>query len=139
MHKRAHRNASDRQGVAWLDRRILTADDRRAFPDPLRTQDVATLTIQVLDQCQVSTAIRIVFDTLDNARNSVLVALEIDDAITLLVPAAVMTNRNPAVVIAAARFRLLVDQRAQGLALVQPVRTHCDDKSSSRGRRFGFM
>ena len=112
MYERAHRNASDRQGVSRLDRCILPADDRRTFPDALRRQYVAALAIQVLDQRQVRTAVRIVFDTFDNTRNSVFVTLEIDNAITLLVPATLVANRDSAVVIAAARLRLLVDQRA---------------------------
>jgi len=50
----------------------------------------------------------------------------------LLVAATLVTNRDSAGVISSARFRLLVDQRTQALALVQPIRSYGDDKSSAR-------
>jgi hypothetical protein len=112
MDERADRDASNRQAVARLDRRILSTHYRRAVSDALRRQDVAALAVTILDQCQMSTAVRIVFNALDNTRNSVLVALEINNSISLFVTTTTVTNRNPAIVVAAARLRLLVDQRS---------------------------
>ena len=76
-------------------------DDWRALFDALRRENVATLTIRKLDQRNVCAAVRVVLEPFDNAGHTVFVALEVDNPVTLLVPAAVVTNRDPAVVVAA--------------------------------------
>ena len=55
-----------------------------------RREDIALLAVGVVDESDASRAVGIVFDSGDFARDAELVALEIDDAIELLVPAATM-------------------------------------------------
>ncbi len=101
-----------------------------------RCQNVASLAICILDQRDVRAAVWIVFETLNNSRNPVLIALEIDDAVTLLVTTAMMTNRDSTSVVTTTRLRLLIDQRTMGLAFVQARRLDRYLKSASCGRRF---
>ena len=53
-----------------------------------RSNDVTTFAIGILDESDVRAAVRIVFDSLDDSGNTVLVALEIDDAVMPPVPPA---------------------------------------------------
>ena len=84
-------------------------------------------------------AVRIVLEPLDNARNPVLVALEIDNAVALLVTAATMPHRDAAIVVAATLRRLLVDECGVRLALVQAISLDLDDEAASGRGRFCFM
>jgi hypothetical protein len=63
--------------------------------------------------------VRIVLEALNLARDAILIALEIDNAVTLFVSAALMTNRDTTVVIATTLRRLLVEKRRMRFALVQ--------------------
>jgi hypothetical protein len=65
--------------------------------------------------------VRIVLEALNLARDAILIALEIDNAVTLFVSAALMTNRDTTVVIATTLRRLLVEKRRMRFALVQPA------------------
>jgi hypothetical protein len=84
-------------------------------------------------------AVRVVLETLDDTRDAVLIAFEIDNPVTLLVPATLVAHRDAAIVIAAALGRLLVEQGSVGLAFVQPVGLYLNDKTASCGCRFRFM
>ena len=84
--------------VARLNRCFLTTGNRRVpSANTFRRQNVTTLAVRVLNQCDMGTAVRIVLETLNYARNTVLVALEVDNPVTLFVTAALMTNRNATV------------------------------------------
>ena len=76
-------------------------------------------TIDVAQQRDVRGAVGIVFDPLHARRNAFLVALEVDDAVMLLVATADVAGGDAAVVVAAAALALLLDQRFQRAALVQ--------------------
>jgi hypothetical protein len=67
--------------------------------------------------------VRIVLEALNLARDAILIALEIDNAVTLFVSAALMTNRDTTVVIATTLRRLLVEKRRAdvGLALCRDM------------------
>ena len=79
--------------VAGLDRRV-GAGHQTVSPtcDALGRDDVAALAIGVAKQRDVRGAVRIVLDALDPAGDAFLVALEVDDAIVLLVTAATMAH-----------------------------------------------
>ena len=62
--------------------------------------------------------------------NTIFIALEIDNSVSLFVTTTVMTNRNSPGVVTSARFGLLVDQRTMWLALVQTRRFYCYLKSA---------
>ena len=100
MNRRTNRNRTNRQCVTWFDRRVFATDDRRASANTLRCQNVTALTVGVLDQRDVCTAIRIILKALNNTGNAVLVALEVNNAVMLLVATALMTNRYATVVVA---------------------------------------
>jgi hypothetical protein len=61
-----------------------------------RRQNVALLAVHVMQQRDARAAVGIVLNRRDAGRDTVLVALEIDLAIGLLVPAAAEPRRNPA-------------------------------------------
>src|SRR6185369_14749697 len=98
---RTDRNVTDRQSITRLDRRLGAADDRLADYHAFIGDDVATLAIGVNHQRDVRGTVRIVFQTFDLTRNAVLVALEIDNAIGLLVTTTLVTDGNPTIVVAA--------------------------------------
>src|SRR5690606_11576458 len=108
---------------------------RHAF----RSDDVATLAVGILQQSDVCSTVRIVFDTLDSGRNPVLVvATEVDQTIVLLVTTANVASGDTTVVVTAASLRLLLEQRSVRSALVQLRADHFDDKAAAGGSRFAF-
>ena len=71
----------------------------------LGRDDVAALAVGVAEQRDVGAAVRVVLEPLDLGRNAVLVALEVDQAVVLLVAAALMARGDAAVVVAAGALR----------------------------------
>ena len=61
---------------------------------------VATLTVGVEQQREMSTAVGVVLNTLNNRRYAVLIALEINDSIALLVSTTPVTYRDSAIIVA---------------------------------------
>ena len=61
----------------------------------------------------------------------IFIALEINNAIVLLVTAALMANRNTTVIVATAITRLLLKKRCVWLAFVQLGRLNSDDETAS--------
>src|SRR5439155_25344192 len=78
---------------------------------PVRLQDVALFAIDIMQQRDTRGAVRIVLDSRDCRRHSMLVALEIDQAVGLLVPAADEARADPARARAPAGSLLALDQR----------------------------
>src|SRR3546814_8834871 len=87
------------------------------------------------DVCS-SDLVGVVFDPLDARRDAFLVALEVDQAIVLLVTAANMTGGDPAVMVAATGVGLALDQRRMRAALVQIRGDHTHHGAAAR--RSGF-
>src|SRR5438132_849385 len=85
----------------------------------LGRQDVAPLAVGVPDERDVASAVRVVLDPLDDAGDAVLVALEVDDAVLLAHPAAMMARRDAAEVVAAPGRALVRGERHVRGALVQ--------------------
>ena len=102
VHDRADRDVAHRQGVARPDLGALTAAQHVADLDPGRGQDVALLAVVVVEQGDAGVAVGVVLDGGHRGRHAVLVALEIDDAVLLLVAAAAVAGRLAAVGVAAA-------------------------------------
>jgi hypothetical protein len=98
----AHRHVAERHGVARLNVDLLARDDGVAGRKALRRQNVGLLAALVLHQRDEGGAVRIVFDPLDGRGLFTARALEIDDAIGLLVAAAAEAAGDAAVVVAAA-------------------------------------
>src|SRR6185437_2531017 len=100
MHRGADRHVAQRQRVAVLDRCIGAGHQLHADLDALGRDDVAALAVNVEQQRNVRGAIGIVLDPLDAAGHAFLVALEVDDAVLLLVPAATMAHGDAPEVVA---------------------------------------
>ena len=83
----------ERHRVAGLHVDMLAGDDRVADRQALRRQDVGQLAVLVFDQRDEGGAVRIVFEPLDLRRHVELAALEVDDAVGLLVAAAAEARR----------------------------------------------
>src|ERR1035437_4471644 len=132
MHGGADRNIAQRQGIARLDWRFRTRHELHAHRDALGRDDVAALAVRIAQQGQIGAAIRIVFQALDLGRDSVLGALEIDDAVLLLVATALMAHGDMAVVVASGALGLRFEQGGVGLALVQVGVDDLDQGAAAR-------
>ncbi len=64
-------------------------------------KDVALLTICIMKKSDTCTAVRVVLDRCNFCRNTILVALEVDDAVTTLSTATLMTGGNTTGVVTA--------------------------------------
>ena len=76
------------QGVADQDVGVLAGQHGAAHFQPVGGQDVALLAVRVDQQGDAGGAVGVVLDGGDPGRHVRLVALEVDDAVALLVPAA---------------------------------------------------
>ena len=111
---------------------------RRADLQAARGDDVAALAVGVAHQRDVRGAVRVVLDALDLGRNAVLVAHEIDHAVVVLVPTALVAHRDVAVVVAAGVLLLRLEQRRFRLALVQVLVHHLHHGTAAGRSRFDF-
>src|SRR5467141_932954 len=123
VNRGADRDVPQRQGITRFDRRLHPGHELRAGSHTLGRDDVAALAVRIAEQCDVRAPVRIVFEPLDLGRNAVLVAAKIDDAVILLVPAALVAHRDMAVDVAARLLGLLLDQGLIRPALVE-IRIH---------------
>src|SRR5579871_538260 len=114
---RADGDVAHRHGVAGPDVRALAAAEHIADLHPRRRQDVALLAVVVVEQADAGIAVGVVFDRGDGRGHAVLIALEIDDAVALLVPATAVTGGLAAIAVAAARAGLGREQRFLGPVL----------------------
>jgi len=85
----------------------------------LRRKDVGQLSILVFHECDERSAIGVEFEALDPTRNVELPALEIDEAITLLVAASLPAHRHAAGIVAATVSCLSFGKTLDGTALVK--------------------
>ena len=98
--------------VAAFEETILSPDLQA-----LGGRDVALDAVRVVEERDVRRAVRIVFDRLDHRRDVQDVALEVDDAVKLLVAAADAAGGHAAVHVAAAGPELRLGQGAHGALL----------------------
>src|SRR3546814_2555203 len=134
MHGRADRSVSQCVLVTGLDLRIYARDHLVAGLQSLGRDDVATLAIDVAQQRNVRCAVGIVFDPLHARRDAFLVALEVDDAVMLLVATADVAGGDPAVVVAATGPALLLEQGRMRPTLVQVGRDHAPRAAAAGDR-----
>src|SRR5688500_12686822 len=132
------RDILERKRVAGFDRRFRPRVELCAFRHALCGNDVTAFTVCIAQKRQMRAAVRIVFDAFHPSRDPVLVALEIDDAIVLLVPAAFVTHGEMAVGVAARFLRLALDEVRLRLALMQTRRDDLDELSPPGRGGFDF-
>ncbi len=110
-----------RHAVARLYRCRIVGDHLVTNRQAFRCDDVPTFAIQIFDQNEIGGPIRIVFQTLDDTRDSDFIPFEIDNPVLLLVTTANMSCGNPTLVISSTVLVLFFDQPAIGLTLVQSL------------------
>ena len=119
MDDRTERDILQRKRVARLDVSLSTRLHNIADLQAVRCEDVALFAICIVQKRNACAAGRIVLDRRDAGGDTVLRALEIDDAIEPLVTAAAMTHGQFALLVAPARLC-----QANGEGLLRLVR--CD-------------
>ena len=112
MDERTNGDCGQGQCIAGLDVCISAGYYRFANLEALGLKDVALFTVCIVQKSDASTAIGVVLDRGNLGGDTVLVALEVDDAVTTLVAATLMTRSDTAIVVAAS---LLGQGRQQGL------------------------
>src|SRR5690606_12784529 len=126
VHGGTDRDVAQRQAVAGTDRRIVARDHLVAGLQALGRDDIAALTVHVAQQRDVRGAVGIVLEPLDARGNAFLVALEVDDAVVLLVATAHVAGGDATVVVAATGLALRLEQRRIRRTLVELGRDHAD-------------
>ena len=97
--------ADKRQRVAGLDVGVDARHHDIANLQALRVQDVALLAVHIVEQGDACGAVRVVLDGCNLGGHAVFVALEVDDTVTALVAATLMTSGDATVVVAACLLR----------------------------------
>src|SRR5690606_11046636 len=133
VHGGTDRDVAQRQGVAHLDRGVGARDHLVPGLQALGRDDVAALAVDVAQQRDVRGAVGVVLDPLHARRDAFLVALEVDDAVMLLVATADVAGGDAAVVVAATGPALLLEQRRVRRTLVQVGRHHADHRATAGG------
>ena len=118
VHQCPYRDVPQRQRVTHLDRRISTGAQDRTGLHAFWRNDITPIAVGINQKRDVGRPIGVVFDALYRRRDTILIALEVDDPVALFMPAALMPDRNPTVVVAPSFACLLFDERTVWLALV---------------------
>src|SRR5688572_9741020 len=117
VHRGAHGDVAQRQAVAGTDLGAVPVLQGVADLHVLRGEHVALLAVEVVEEEDATVAVRVVLDGRDLGRHAVLVPLEVDDAVALLVAAALVSSGLAAVVVAATGVVLRGQQGALGRVL----------------------
>src|SRR3954451_1488230 len=110
-------DVAKRQCVAGADLRAVAGLQQVADHRAAGGEDVALLTVEVVQQEDATVAVGVVLDGGDLRRHAVLRALEVDDAVLLLVTATAVSGRLAAARVTAAGAVLRRDERPLGLLL----------------------
>src|SRR5690606_16652966 len=102
MDYTTHWDVTNRKGVAHFDCSGITRLNFVARTQTFGRNDVATLTVGVAHQRNVSGAIWIVFYTLNHCGNAVFITTKIHNTVVLLVPTTDVTGSDTTSVIATA-------------------------------------
>jgi len=102
MDRSSDRNIPQDDAIANGNRGITARGDLIAGLQTLRRDDVRPFAVQIPNQRNICTSIRIVLDPLDNAFYADLVAFEIYDPVALFVATSAVSDRNPTGVIPSA-------------------------------------
>src|SRR5690606_24587209 len=114
---------------------LLAGEHGVARGEALRREDVGELAVLILDQRNEGGAVSVVLQPLDGGRHVPLATLEVDIAVLLLVAAGDAARGHMALVVAAARLALALDERLDRLALPERRLVDEDEAALRRGRR----
>ncbi|OQV66841.1 hypothetical protein AK51_34095 [Serratia nematodiphila DZ0503SBS1] len=103
-----------------------------------RRQDVTAFAVFVQNQRDVRGTVRIVLQTLNHSRDTVFVALEVNQTIMLLVATTDMTGGDTAIVVTTTAFAQFFQQRGIRFTLVQLRVNHFNNVATTRRCRFTF-
>src|SRR5919202_991716 len=101
VHGRAQRDVAQGQAIADADLGIRSAHQAIADLEAIGRRDVALLAIFIEQQRDARRAVGVVLDGRHTGRHAVFVALEVDEAVQALVPAAAVAGRYASLVVAA--------------------------------------
>jgi hypothetical protein len=139
VDRESERNRLERKGVAdrWLC--LFTRCNLESNGQTAGSQDVGLLTIRILDECETSAAVRIVFDRDDLGDGITTAALKIDDAIFLFMTTAAMARGFAAHVVATTGAVLAFNKGFLRLALGDLLEgRECLEALGRRQRAKGF-
>ena len=111
MDKCTNRNQRKWQCIAWLDVCICARENGFANFQTTRMKNVALLTVCIVKKSNACATVWIVFDSCNFSWNAILVALEIDYAVTTLYSATLMASSDTTVVVTAGLFRQWLQER----------------------------
>ena len=94
MDGKTNRYGFKRQCIRKLKCSHCSAHNFLSNLQPLGSKDVSFFAVGVKDQCDICTTVRIIFDSSNRTRNTVLIAFKIDLAILPLMSTALMPNGN---------------------------------------------
>src|SRR5262249_17912283 len=134
----AQRHLAQRHAIADARLHVLTADDLVARLETFGSQHVRLLAVLVLYERDARGAVGVVLDGDDLGPDAILTALEVDEPILTLVPAAPEARRDDALVVAAALFGQRHQERLFRLLFaIGQVRKVADRTlAAARRRRF---
>ncbi|SAD87560.1 Uncharacterised protein [Enterobacter cloacae] len=138
MNGRTNRDIAHRQGVACFDCSINARLNLVASFQAFRGQDVTAFAIFVQNQRDVRGTVRIVLKTLNNCWDTVFVAFEVNNTISLLVATTDVTSGDTAIVVTTTGFAVFFQQRSKRFALVQLRVNHFNYVATTRRCRFTF-
>src|SRR6266850_101819 len=135
VDERADRDVPHRQRVPGQDVRLRARHEGVPDPDPERGDDVALLTVPVVEQGQARRAVRIVLDRGDARGDAVFLPPEIDPPQHLFGAAAAMPDGDPPVDVATVRPALGQQQPLFRLVLRDVVVRDVREVAQRRRRR----
>src|SRR6266849_1470320 len=132
MNHRPEGDMTQRQGVPRFDVRPFTRHHHISHAQPNRSEDIAFLTGNIMQQSDAVGTIRVIFNCGNLRRHSVLLPTKIDDTIPSFVSPATLKTRHPAAVVPAATLVQGSYQRAGrgGFANLSKVRHTLETPSS---------
>ncbi len=117
MNSRTNRDAAHRQGVTWFDCSINARLNLVASFQAFRGQDVTAFTVFVQNQRDVRGTVSGSYSrTFNNCRDTVFVAFEVNNTVSLLVATTDMTSGDTAIVVTTTGFAVF-SNGAKGLPL----------------------
>lgn len=90
-----------RKAITRLNGRFASRHNRSTHCNTFGSENITTLSICIFKQCNIRCAIRIVFQTFYNRRNSIFISLEIDNAVATHVTTTNMARRDATLIVTA--------------------------------------
>ena len=139
MNYGSKRYFAQEEGVAYVWCNAFAADHLLANLETMRSNDIAFLSINIVDKCDAGGAVWIVFDGLYCTGNTILVALKVDDTVALLVTATNIAHGHLSLIVTSAFAFERSEQRLLRCAGRNIVERADQLKTLARGCWFVFL